>query len=89
MIINLPGYEAGIPDLTANTSLPVLQDTTKALVAESYNAEKWYMYLIDAQGYPQIIHYSLDLDTDGDRLLDEIASVVSGEAMRSRSGGCP
>jgi hypothetical protein len=76
ILINLPGYEDGIPDLTETCTLPVLQDTTKDGVANEYGAEKWYIYLIDRDGKIRLIHYSLDLDSERDRLLEEIAELV-------------
>ena len=77
LLINLPGYEEGIPDLTESCTLPVLQDTTKDDVAEAYGAEKWYIYLIDREGKIRYIHYSLDLSSERDRLLEEIALLVA------------
>ena len=76
-MINLPGYEEGIPDLTKECTLPVLQDTTKDGVARDYGAEKWYIYLIDREGKIRLIHYSLDLNNERDRLLEEIAELVA------------
>ena len=76
-LINLPGYESGIEDLTDGVSLPVLQDTDDTEVAESYGASKWYVYLIDRSGHPRYVHYSLDLDGDeADRLVSEINELV-------------
>ncbi len=76
MLINQAGVESGMPDLSAGVSLPILQDTTEAGVFDLYGASKWYVYLVDATGVPRIIHYSLDLDSERDRLLAEIAALV-------------
>ena len=76
MLINSAAAKSGMKDLTDGVSLPVLQDTSEADVFDLYNASKWYIYLVDSQGIPRIIHYSLDLDGERDRLLDEIAALV-------------
>lgn len=76
MIINQAGTEESMPDLSDGVSLPILQDTTTADVFDQYGASKWYIYLIDAQGIPRTIHYGLDLDSERDRLLSEIAALV-------------
>jgi len=76
-MINLPGYESGIEDLTDGVTLPVLQDTDELEVAENYGASKWYVYIIDRSGIPRYVHYSMDLDGDeADRLLSEISTLV-------------
>jgi len=79
ILINLPGFEDGIPALTEACTLPVLQDTTKDGVAHEYGAEKWYIYLINREGKIRLIHYSLDLNNERDRLLEEIAVLVAKE----------
>ncbi|MFT5684883.1 MAG: hypothetical protein ACI8RZ_005828 [Myxococcota bacterium] len=76
MIINESGTEESMPDLADGVSLPILQDTSEADVFDEYGASKWYVYLIDAQGIPRTIHYALDLDSERDRLLSEIAVLV-------------
>ena len=76
MLINSAAAKSGMKDLTDGVSLPVLQDTTKDDVFDLYNASKWYIYLVDAKGIPRIVHYSLDLDSERDRLLAEIAALV-------------
>ncbi len=77
--MDLPGYEEGLPDLAARTSIPVLQDTDEDGIASCYGASKWYIYVIDRSGIVRRIHYSLDLDAERDRLLAEIAA-LSGSA---------
>ena len=79
VIIDLPGFEDGIPDLSAGTVLPILQDTSTDGVATCYGASKWYIYLIDRSGIPQLIHYQLDLDSERERLLTEIADLVGAK----------
>ena len=76
VLINHAAAESGMKDLTDGVSLPVLQDTDEADVFELYNAEKWYIYLVDDHGIPRTIHYALDLDGERDRLLSEIAALV-------------
>ncbi len=58
-------------------SLPVLQDTAEDAVFSAFNASKWYLYLIDRDGQFVLLHYDLDYDADEERLLAEIAAVVS------------
>ena len=76
MLINSAAAKSGMKDLTDGVSLPVLQDTSKADVFDLYNASKWYIYIVDTNGIPRFIHYSLNLDDERDRLLDEIAGLV-------------
>lgn len=77
LLINLPPYADDVAELVGSeVSLPVLQDTDEADVAELYGAEKWYFLLVDREGLPRTIHYSLDLGTESDRLLAEIAELV-------------
>lgn len=78
LIVDMAGYEEGIPDLVGGVTLPVLQDTTADGVATAYGASKWYVYLIDRSGMPRYIHYEMDLaDSDRPRLLEEIASLTA------------
>ena len=77
IVVDLPGYEGGMGELVAGVSLPVLQDTSSDGVADAYGAERWYIYLVDRQGVPRVLHYGLDLDAERDRLLGEIAELVA------------
>lgn len=79
-IIALPAGESGLPDLTQGLTLPVLQDTPEAAVADGYGAEKWYVYLIDKAGRVRHIHYKYDLTNAGDRLVNEIDALIAEEA---------
>jgi len=79
VIIDLPGFEEGLPDLIAQTTLPILQDTTTDGIATCYGASKWYLYLVDRAGVVQTIHYSLDLEAERERLLSEIALLVGSK----------
>jgi hypothetical protein len=78
ILINLPGFEEGMPDLAAQTSLPILQDTAEKGTAKCYGASKWYVYVIDAEGVPRYVHYQIDLSAERDRLMNEIATVAAG-----------
>lgn len=71
-IVNSAGREDGLPELTAGLTLPVLQDTTDADVFEAYGASQWYVYVIDRQGVPRYIHYTLDMPGENERLLTEV-----------------
>lgn len=76
--MNLPPYAEDMAELVGTeVTLPVLQDTDEADVAELYGAEKWYFTLIDREGLPRTVHYSLDLAIESDRLLSEIAALVA------------
>ena len=79
VIFNLPGFEEGLPDLIAQTTLPILQDTNSEGIASCYGASKWYLYLVDRSGVVRTIHYSLDLDAERDRLLSELANLVGSK----------
>ena len=74
VLVSLTGTEDGIPDLTEDLQLPVLQDTAEAGVAGCFGASKWYIYIMDAAGNPKTIFYSLNLDTERERLLSAIAA---------------
>lgn len=78
ILINLESAAEEIGELVGDdVTLPVLQDTGEADVADDYGAEKWYFMLIDREGRPRLIHYSLDLGSESDRLLSEIAELVA------------
>ena len=77
LVINLAGSEDGLPDLAANTTLPILQDTTEDGAAYCYGAQKWYIYVIDPAGVVRTVHYSLDLNAEASRLLAEISQAQS------------
>ncbi len=77
VLINQYGAESGLVDLTENVTLPVLQDTPEDAVFSAYNASKWYIYLVDTDGRLVLLHYEMELDDEEDRLLAEIAAVVS------------
>ena len=73
ILVNLAGTEEGIPDLSAENQLPILQDDVETHLAKCFGASKWYIYIMDAEGMPKTIFYSLNLDTERDRLLAAIA----------------
>ena len=79
-IIALAAGESGLPDLTQGLTLPVLQDTAEAAVADRYGAEKWYVYVVDRNGRVRHIHYKFDLTNTRDRLVAEIDSLLAEEA---------
>ena len=72
--MNLAGTEDGIPDLSAANQLPILQDDVETHLAQCFGASKWYIYIIDKNGVPTTIFYSLNLDSERDRLLSAIAA---------------
>lgn len=76
--MNLMGTESGIPDLTAGTSLPVLQDKGESNIAGCFGASKWYLYVVDREGFPRHIHYQLNLDSERNRLFLELATLATG-----------
>ena len=76
MIVNLPEYAADVAELFGGP-VPILQDTLEEQTANLYGAAKWYVYLIDREGNPRYVHYEIDLATERDRLLGEIATLVA------------
>ena len=74
ILVNLAGTEEGIPDLSAENQLPILQDDVDTHLAQCFGASKWYIYIMDAAGNPKTIFYSLNLDTERERLLTAIAA---------------
>jgi len=74
ILVNLAGTEEGIPDLSAENQLPILQDDVETHLAQCFGASKWYIYIIDKAGVPTTIFYSLDLDEERERLLAAIAA---------------
>ncbi len=76
VMVNKSGYESGLDEMAAGTTRPILQDTSSDGVFDDYGASQWYFYLIDPEGYPQLIWYQLDLDGERDRLLAEIETLV-------------
>lgn len=80
-VIALAGYDSGLPDLTAETTLPVLMDTEQDAVADAYGAAKWYLYFTDREGHLQSMYYSLGLQYSSGQamLIDEIEARRAGE----------
>ena len=79
-MVNLPGSEDDLVEMVEYSgvvTLPVLQDDTTADVAQSYGADKWYTYLIDARGYPRYVHYEVDFDGERERLLASLAELTA------------
>ena len=74
ILVNLAGTGEGIPDLSAANQLPILQDDVETHLAQCFGASKWYIYVIDKEGIPRTIFYSLNLDSERDRLLTAIAA---------------
>ena len=73
-MVNLAGTEDGIPDLSAANQLPILQDDVETHLAQCFGASKWYIYIIDREGIPRTIFYSLNLDSERERLLAAITA---------------
>tara|TARA_B100000886_G_scaffold102498_1_gene68082 strand:- start:126 stop:416 length:291 start_codon:yes stop_codon:yes gene_type:complete len=79
IVVNMAGTEDGIPDLSAENQMPILQDNVTAKTLQCYGASKWYIYVIDSSGTPRTIFYSLDLDAEQDRLLTAIEDARGGK----------
>ena len=79
IVINMAGTEDGIPDLSEENQLPILQDNATAKVLQCYGASKWYIYVIDPTGVPKTIFYSLDLDAERERLLSAVRDARGGK----------
>ncbi len=77
ILVNLAGTEEGIPDLSARNQMPILQDDVETKLAQRFGASKWYIYIIDSSGIPKTIFYSLNLDTERDRLITAINAARS------------
>jgi len=88
VLVNQASAAESIGELAENTTLPILQDTSDQGVASQYGAEKWYIYLIGADQKLKLLHYSLDLDDERDRLLTEITAVQSGKTPAIPSPRC-
>lgn len=80
-IVALAGYDSGLPDLTAEISLPVLMDTEQDAVADAYGAAKWYLYFTDREGTLQSMYYSLGLQSSAGQamFIDEVEARRAGE----------
>ena len=74
-IINMMGTEDDLPGLVEGTQLPVLQDTSDDRVVQCFGASKWYVYVVDRAGEVRFLHYQLDLVSEKERLLAEVASL--------------
>ena len=78
MLINQSAAEESIAELAENTTLPILQDTTDQATFTRYGADKWYIYLIGSDQQLHLLHYSMDLDEDRERLITEITDLRDG-----------
>ena len=78
-IIALSAGQSGLETLTDGISLPVLQDTEQAAVADQYGAQKWYVYVVDRTGQVRWIHYRFDLTNHADRLVAEVDALRAEE----------
>ena len=65
--------------MSAENQLPILQDDVETHLAQGFGASKWYIYIIDAAGIPKTIFYSLNLDTERERLLTAIRDAGSSK----------
>ncbi len=72
VLINQSSAADSIGELAENTALPILQDTTAQATFTQYGADKWYIYIIGPDRRLHLLHYALDLDEEGDRLLTEL-----------------
>lgn len=79
-IIALAASEESVPELADGTDLPILQDTPELDVQEQYNADRWYIYLLDRGGVPRTVHYKLDLERQQERLFAEVQQLLDEAA---------
>ena len=78
LILNLPAYASSLAKITELTDLPILQDNEEEEVAKQYGASKWYLYVINPEGKPHLIHYDLPMPSQLDRLDTWIAEAKGG-----------
>lgn len=79
-VVALAASPESVPELASGTDVPILQDTAEAQVQGAYNADRWYIYILDRAGRPRIVHYKLDLVTDRVRLVDEVQLLLDEAA---------
>jgi hypothetical protein len=66
-----------LPELADGHDLPILVDTEALDLESAYGAERWFIYLLDRDGIPQTLHYSLNFATEADRLVAEVDSLLA------------
>jgi len=80
--VNERGAEDGVGSIFESypdAMLPILQDTTDAMVFWNSGASAYYYYILDADQNVAIAHYRLtieDEDGEGQRAIDEIDAVL-------------
>ena len=79
MLVNDVGYEKGLKEFTLDHDLPVLQDTVDERATSTFNAHKWYVYLIDRDQQLRRIHYHLNMPAELPRLAEAIDELVAEE----------
>ncbi len=72
LVVNLPPYDDALADLTDATDLPVLQDDSDVDMSGGWGAAKGYVYVLDPEGLPRFIHYSINFDSERERLVAEV-----------------
>ena len=88
ILINQASASDSIGELAENTTLPILQDTSEEATFTRFGADKWYIYLLDRDHRLHLLHYSLDLDDDRERLLTEINETMSNRFTPPPSAHC-
>ncbi len=76
LTINAAGYESGLPEYNSGHDLPTLQDDAVSAAFESYNAHKWYLYLLDGDHVFRLLHYNLSIPSESERLVEEVNALV-------------
>ena len=76
LIVNFTSSASSVDDINDVTDLPVLQDDSHADMAEHFGASSKYFYVIDSEGLPRRVWYYLDYESERDRLLSEVATLL-------------
>lgn len=79
-VVALNAATEDLPILADGHDLPILLDEAERTVERAYGAERWYIYLLDRSGAPRIIHYSLDFSRERERLVAEVAALLTEAA---------
>ena len=65
-----------LPELADGHDLPILVDTDTLNLQGQYGADRWYIYLLDRNGEPAMLHYELNFTTERDRLVNEVNALL-------------
>ena len=78
VVVNLSAYASSLSKITSLTDLPVVQDEEALEIADEYGAYKWFIYIINADGSLNKMHYDLPMPNQLSRLVEWINSAKEG-----------